>query len=395
MDSFVGRSQDVFAMKERRHKRTMFIMITIACVIVAAGIFALIINAFINIRYKGYETVNKIKLSESSSSKYVSYQNNILKYSRDGVSVMDDDGNELWNGSYNMTSPAIDIAGKYVVIADIGGKEFIVYNGQDSGTAITTDYPIVQASIAENGVTAVLLEETASNDIDIYNPYDVSSDRLLAEIPTNVDEGYPVCIDISPDGANVAASYVCVADADIQSRVAFYNFSDVGKNTNFLVGAKNYNNEMVSEVRYLNDNDVCIFGDSGFSVWTNFKKPEMRFQKKYNEEIKSAFCSDKYVGMILEKGGKNISYNMKVYKTSGKKVLDIDFDDEYNDVQINGNEIMMNSISQCTIYRINGVRRFSSIIDGRVLKFFQADGINRYYIVTDNFIEKIKLKRKK
>ena len=80
---------------------------------------------------------------------------------------------------------------------------------------------------------------------------------------------------------------------------------------------------MISEVRYLNDNDVCIFGDSGFSVWTNFKKPEMRFQKKYNEEIKSAFCSDKYVGMILEKGGKNISYNMKVYKTSGKKVLDI------------------------------------------------------------------------
>ena len=108
-----------------------------------------------------------------------------------------------------------------------------------------------------------------------------------------------------------------------------------------------------------------------------------------------AFCSDKYVGMILEKGGKNISYNMKVYKTSGKKVLDIDFNDEYNDVQIIGNEIMMNSISQCTIYRINGVRRFSSIIDGRVLKFFQADGINRYYIVTDNFIEKIKLKRKK
>ena len=393
MESFVGRSQDAFAINERRHKRMVFILIMAACVVVAAGIFLLLINVFINTKYTGYETVKEISLNESSSSKYASYQDYVLKYSRDGISVVDEDGNAVWNGSYDMKSPAIDIAGKYVVVADIGAKEFIVYNGEDSGTTVTTDYPIVQASVAENGVTAVLLEEKAANDIEIYNPYDVSSDRLLAQIPTNVDEGYPVCIDISPDGANVAASFVCVANADIQSRVAFYNFSNVGKNTNFLVGAKNYNDEMVSEVRFLNDEDICIFGDSGYSIWSNFKKPEQRFQKKYKEEIKSAFCSDKYVGMIFDKNGSDSDYNMKVYKTSGKKVLDINFKEEFTDVNLNGSEIILNSVSQCTIYRINGVRRFYSKIDGKILKFFNADGINRYFIVTDNSIKKIKLKR--
>lgn len=395
MDSFVGRSQDVFVMKERRQKRMIIILITIACVIVAAGIFALLVNAFINRRYNSYEVVNSISFKESGSAKYASYQDNILKYSRDGVSVIDGDGKTLWNGSYDMTSPAIDISGKYVAVADIGAKEFVVYNGEDSGVSITTDYPIVQISVAQNGVTAVLLEETSANDIEIYNPYDVSSDRLLAQIPTNVDEGYPVCIDISPDGANVAASYVCVSDANIQSRVAFYNFSNVGKNTNFLVGAKNYDDEMVSEVRYLNNDDICIFGDSGFSVWSNLKKPEQQFHKKFTGSIKSAFCSDKYVGMIFDSKGSEVSYNMKVYNMSGKKVLDIDFKDEYTDVRMNGNEIMLNSISQCTIYRINGVRRFSSTIDGKVTKFFNADGINKYYIITDNAIEKIKLHKSK
>ena len=150
---------------------------------------------------------------------------------------------------------------------------------------------------------------------------------------------------------------------------------------------------MVSEVRFLNDEDICIFGDSGYSIWSNFKKPEQRFQKKYKEEIKSAFCSDKYVGMIFDKNGSDSDYNMKVYKTSGKKVLDINFKEEFTDVNLNGSEIILNSVSQCTIYRINGVRRFYSKIDGKILKFFNADGINRYFIVTDNSIKKIKLKR--
>lgn len=56
----------------------------------------------------------------------------------------------------------------------------------------------------------------------------------MAEIPTNIDDGYPVSIDVSADGVNVAAVYVSVNNSKIQSRVAFYNFSDVGKTAIFL-----------------------------------------------------------------------------------------------------------------------------------------------------------------
>ena len=67
MESFVGRSQDAFAINERRHKRMVFILIMAACVVVAAGIFLLLINVFINTKYTGYETVKEISLNESSS----------------------------------------------------------------------------------------------------------------------------------------------------------------------------------------------------------------------------------------------------------------------------------------------------------------------------------------
>ena len=42
MDSFVGRSQDVTVIGERRRKITLFIIICTACIAVAAGIFFLL-----------------------------------------------------------------------------------------------------------------------------------------------------------------------------------------------------------------------------------------------------------------------------------------------------------------------------------------------------------------
>lgn len=125
------------------------------------------------------------------------YQNGVLRYSRDGAAAVDRDGNEMWNGSYDMENPALDICEEYAVVADIQGKSLYVYNGSDSGTKLTTDYPILQACVSKQGVVAVLLEDQSSNVIQVYNPYD-DNKKLLVEIPTNVEEGYPVSIDLSP-----------------------------------------------------------------------------------------------------------------------------------------------------------------------------------------------------
>lgn len=393
MDSFVGRSQDVFAISERRRKIAVFILTCIACVIVAAGIFALIINAFLNRKYVSYDVEKETQLSGDSFVEYISYDNKVLKYTRDGISAIDASGNTIWNGSYDMISPAVDICGKYVVAADIGGKSLVVYNSEDSGKEITTDYPIVQASVSAQGVVAVLLEQSRSNVINIYNPYDVS-DQLLVEIPTNVDEGYPVCMDISPGGVNLVATYVCISSGKVQSRVAFYDFSEVGKNTNCLVGAKNYDESVISDVRFLDDNNICIFGDNGFSIWSNAKQPQEIYTKNFESKIKSAFCNEEYVGMVFENESKSRPFQMKIYNLKGKKVLDIGFNDEYSTVRMyDNNEIIFNSTSHCAIFRINGVKRFSCDVDGKVLGVFPSDGINKYYLVMDNRIQRIKLKK--
>ena len=393
MDSFVGRSQDIAVISGRRRKIILFTVICTACIVVASVIFILLVNSFINRRYTSYEVAKEVSVTSDSFVKYTSYDDKVLRYNRDGISALDASGSTIWNGSYNMVSPAADVCGKYVVAADIGGKTLFVYNGEGQGKEVTTDYPIVQASVSESGIIAVLLEQATSNVINIYNPYDVSN-RLLVEIPTNVDEGYPVCIDISPEGTNLIAAYVCVTNGKIQSRAAFYDFTDVGKNTNCLVGAKNYDETVISDVRFLNSDNICIFTDNGFSIWRNAKKPRESYSNTYEEKIKSAFCNSKYVGMVFENISSTKPYQMKVYDLSGQKVLDLGFNNNYNTVRMYGNdEILFNSASECEIFRINGVKKLSCQAGGKILYFLPAKGINRYYFVMDDKIQEIKLKK--
>lgn len=392
MDSFVGRSQAVSAINERRRKIALFILICIACIVTAGGIFILLLKSFMNRQYTAYEVVEETEIAGNSFVNYKSYNNKVLRYTRDGVSAVDASGKTIWNGSYDMVSPAADICEKYVVVADIGGKSIFMYNGEGQGREVKTDYPIVQACVSKYGVVAALLEQPSSNVINIYDPYDVSS-KLLVEIPTNVDDGYPVCIDISPEGTNLVAAYVCVTSGKIQSRVAFYDFTDVGKNTNCLVGAKNYDGSVISDVRFLGSNNICIFTDNGFSVWKNPRQPKEVYTKTYETKIKSALCNQKYVGMIVENSDKDKPYQIEMYDMAGKTMLDTGFSGGYTTARIYDNdEILINSASQCKIFRLNGVEKLSCSVAGKVLEFFPADSMNRYYFVMEGKIQEIKLK---
>lgn len=298
METLAGRARDVQVVTKRRQEIKRTIFLSIACILLVAVILAAVIYFYVNHQYSSYEVKNTIALKKSSGMKCSAYQNGVLRYSRDGAAAVDRDGNEMWNGSYDMENPALDICEKYAVVADIQGKSLYVYNGSDSGTKLTTDYPILQACVSKQGVVAVLLEDQSSNVIQVYNPYD-DNKKLLVEIPTNVEEGYPVSIDLSPDGTGVICASICVTSGAVKSQVAFYDFTDVGKNTNCLVGAQEYKDRIVAEVKYLDEDHAALFSEKGFSLWKNMKKPKQVFKKDWNREILSAFYNNRSTLQML------------------------------------------------------------------------------------------------
>ncbi len=389
MESLIGRSFDAVTVRMQYRKRALFILSAIVCILICAVLFSVGFYWFINRVYDSYEVTESISVKNGNSLNYAPYDGGIIRYGRDGATAVDDKGNSIWSGSYDMANPKIDTCGESAVIADIGGKSLYIYQQEENGIDFSVDYPIVQACVSRQGVIAVLWEESNSNTIALYNPFD-KTDTLLAEIPTNVEDGYPVCMDLSPDGSSVAVSYLCVTSGAAQSRATFYNFSEVGKNSNNLVGAHNYDDALISEICFLDESNVCLFGEKGFYLWSNMKQPVAGPIKEFTEGIRSAFCDDGFVGVILQNSDE--APKMHLYNMEGEEKLSVQVDSDYAHVKLYDDEILLYSSEKCSVYRTNGVKKFSKNFNEKISGFFPGQRRNRYFMFQNSKIQVIRLK---
>ena len=245
-----------FSMRKKQKFIVGVVFLALVLVVVGIGVFVYLYN---NRYFEHYQVDSKVERSDSNNVTYQYYNGNILKYSRSGISEIDNEGKSLWNGGYEMKQPQVDTCGNYVVVADVDGKEFYIYNGQDEGMSMETSLPIVRAKVAKQGVVAVLLKDKDSNVLNLYNPYD-PAEKLLIEIPTNVsEEGYPLDFDISPDGKSVVTSHLLVSGSKVETKVSFYNFTEVGQDKNTLVGGKSFGDEMIAKIEFIDDDKVAVF----------------------------------------------------------------------------------------------------------------------------------------
>ena len=374
-------------MDEKKPQNIKFFVILAIVILAIAGL--LVLAYFVSNRcFYDYEVKSFHARNDSNNVTYEYYEKNILKYSRSGISAIDNEGNTLWNGGFEMKQPQVDTTGKYVVACDVGGKKVYVYSGEDEGKELETALPIVRAKISKTGIVAVLVEDTDSNVINIYNPYS-SSEKLLVEIPTNVsEEGYPLDFDISQDGKSVVTSHMVVKDGKIETRVGFYNFTEVGQDKNTMVGGKNFTGEVVSRIEFINNDTVAIFRQNGLSLFTNMKQPQEKKEIKLSN-IRSLAYNEKNIAVITENGDSKTLY---IYDENGneKKKRDLEF--KYSQVSILGDEIIFLTSHECKIIRTNGHDKFKGEFKEEIQNVFPTENPNIYTIIDANQIKKVEVK---
>ncbi|MCR4606024.1 MAG: DUF5711 family protein [Eubacterium sp.] len=365
---------------------------TLAVIVFGVGSLLLLSLQFGNRCYMHYSVVSEVERSDSNNVEYRYFQKNILKFSNNGISLIDWAGRPVWNGGYEMKQVQVDTCEKRVIAADVGGTSFHVYNGEDEGVGMDTSYPIVRARVSAQGVAAVLEQESESNTLKLYNPYSNSS-NLIAEIPTVVaDDGYPMDYDISPDGATVVASYMTTAGNEAKSQVNFYNFSEVGKDNNMLVGGKEYDKEIVSQISFLSEDTVAIFREKGVDVYKNMKKPELLYTKEFKDTVQSIAYSEEYLGVVTtDASSKNKT--LHVYDINGKDVLEKPIDYEYKEFRIYGEEIFFYAPHRVDIVRMNGKEKFACDFDVETDGVFPGGNNVEYILVDYNTIKKVRIKR--
>lgn len=377
--------------RKKRNKTILFFGLIGAGVLIGIVVIVCFSYYYAHRSFSGYDVVNEQARKDSNGVSYLPFHGDLLKYSRDGIALIDDSGETLWNGGYEMEQPVVDIRGNYVLVADIGAKMFYVYNGEDQGVGIETTLPIGKAKICEDGRAAVLLQDEDSDVISIYDPYS-TAEQLKVEVPTNVlDDGFPLDFAISPDGNSLVIAYIVVQNGTMENKVCFYNFTEVGQDQNTLVGGKSYETKMISHIGFVSDDKAAIFFEDGFALFENMKKPEQVFEKIFEDEIKSADHDDENIVVITGTAGSTDDQKLYLYNLRGKEELAEKISCRYSDFVMSGGEIIFTDAQSCYIIRKNGSEKFSFDFGKGFDYFLPAAGDERYYYIDEASIQQIKI----
>ena len=75
--------------------------------------------------------------------------------------------------------------------------------------------------------------------------------------------------------------------SDFETKVSFYNFTEVGQDKNTLVGGKSFGNKMIADVEFVSDDEVLVAHEKGYSIFGQMKQPEVVTEKTFSDSISS------------------------------------------------------------------------------------------------------------
>ena len=383
---------DVNEMNEKIHKHRRKILVgTAAAVIVLLTGLAGFYFYQQSRTYSKYEVIKAVEREDSVGTQFEVFCGNILKYGKDGAFYMDENNKLIWNQTYEMQTPFIDICEEYVAIAEMQGDRIYIMNTSGPCGEIKTTMPIQRVKVANQGMVAILMEQGGTGHIQLYDKEGI----FLAEGELHTgNSGYPLDIAISNDGRKMAVSLLDMNEGNVKNSIIFFNFDSVGQNEiDNIVGQYSYSDMVFPKVEFLTNNIMAAFGSGETVIFEGAQKPKVKKEITMEREVRSIFYNEAYMGFVFDNENTKESYQMQIYDLRGAEVLSQNFGMEYQEIEfLENDEICIRNETECSIYTLRGIEKFHSSFKQRIWKIMSANGIRDYIFLIEGETQRIKLK---
>ena len=371
--------------KEKRKLKMNRMQWTIAAgglILAVVLVYALVKN---NKVASSYEVVTSMSRGDDTSVYYCMMRKGMVKYSKDGVAMTNKSGSVLWNQTYEMASPTMTSAGDYVAVGDIGANTIYIFNEYGQLGRVSTDVPIQEIQISEQGVVAAVLSDTSSNYINLYDKQGNSLGSIKASLENT---GYPLAIALSPDASKLAVSYLIVKSGSMQSRIVAYDFSDV--EGDHLLDTQELEG-LYPKAAFLDSREVVLFGEKGFVLYQADSK-KIETQENFESEINSVFCTNQKLGFIFKNEDDNGKYRMEIYNKAGKKSSTYYFDLDYSGMTADDDEVILYNDEEMLIYQMGGRVRFRGTFNTAVTGVMPSWEDGLYWLIDDQSLREIRIR---
>lgn len=368
-------------------KRYIFLVILLILSIVAVIVIRIIST------YDDYEEIKTWERVDTGESTYSSFQGNILKYSGDGVFYTAYDGSLIWNYTYDMTNPAIDTCGNYIIAFDKKGSEVDIFSTKGFVNQISTNIPVVDARVAGQGTVALLLQENNTSYIQMY---DKTGTLLVSGEIHPENRGFPVSMALSSDATKLLLSIINVNGGDITSELVFYDFTDKGKEeVDNIVATYTYIGTLIPKIEFVNKDKAIAFADKKIILFNNNLRATVAKEINVSEEMKSIFYNNTHFGYVCEEVLEDgtVVNQLNVYNLYGLKTTTKEITESFTEISLmDNNEVLISDGNNITIYNLQGFEKFKYTFDEKVYSVIPGATSRRYYLIEESRTEEIGLK---
>lgn len=272
-----------------------------------------------------------------------------------------------------------------MAVGDIGANTIYIFNEYGQLGRVSTDVPIQEVQISEQGVVAAVLSDTSSNYINLYDKQGNSLGSIKASLENT---GYPLAIALSPDASKLAVSYLIVKSGSMQSRIVSYDFSDV--EGDHLLDTQELEG-LYPKAAFLDSREVVLFGEKGFVLYQADSK-KIETQENFESEINSVFCTNQKLGFIFKNEDDNGKYRMEIYNKAGKKSSTYYFDLDYSGMTADDDEVILYNDEEMLIYHMGGRVRFRGTFNTAVTGVMPSWEDGLYWLIDDQSLREIRIR---
>lgn len=293
------------------------------------------------------------------------------------LSAFSNNGKEIYSYVHGFENPVLSSSDTRALLFNQGSDTAEVYNLNKKICTITTEMPIITASITRSGRFAIATYSDAYTSS--VNVYDKNGRQIFVWNSAN-DTINNVCL--SPNGKKLAVSVLNATGGQLYSKVMIFEFDSANP-----VHSYNLSSDIIISLENIGKYLWAVTSSGAIDItWSDYQHTDISAEL----ELYMFRKSSSEILMVFNRASDKSDNRIMLFSASGEKISEFTFDGLISDIQYAHGHIYCISETNASLFDKNG-KLFRSAICDYGAKRLAVTGSHSLVTITDSNIKKLDL----